>query len=88
MCFVQDGVLCSRVDVVCAVSFGFAGGVVRSAERLCQGELCYLGHRRKVSALCLLCEIYHRVDHPMNEHLHHLSQLVILKFQLLLMSQL
>ena len=26
--------------------------IVRSAERLCEGELCSLGHRRKVNALC------------------------------------
>ena len=28
-------------------------------------------NRRKVSVLCLLYEIYHRLDHPMNEYLHH-----------------
>ena len=44
--------------------------IVHSAERLCEGELCCLGHRRKVSASCLLYEIYHRVDHPMNEYLN------------------
>ena len=32
--------------------------VVRSAERLCEGELCS-GNRRKGSALCLLYKIYH-----------------------------
>ena len=31
----------------------------RSAERLCEGELCCLGHRMKGSPLCLLYEIYH-----------------------------
>ena len=36
--------------------------IVRSAERLCESELCCLGHKRKVSALCLLHKIYHRVD--------------------------
>ena len=28
--------------------------IIRSAERLCEGELCCLGHRRWVSALYLL----------------------------------
>ena len=28
------------------------------------------GDRSKVSALCLLYIIYHRVDHPMNEYMH------------------
>ena len=28
---------------------GFLDSVVRSAERLCDGKLCCLGHRRKVS---------------------------------------
>ena len=37
-----------------------------SVERLCEGELCCLGHRRMVSAL--LDKIYHRVDRPMNEY--------------------
>ena len=46
--------------------------VVISAERLCEGEYCCLGHRRKVSALSLLYEIYHRVNHPMNEYLRNL----------------
>ena len=41
-------------------------------ERLCEGVLCCLGHIRKVSALCLLYKIYHRVDHPMNKYLKHL----------------
>ena len=45
--------------------------VVRSAERLCEGELCSLGHRRKVSTLCLLYAIYHRADRPLQEYLHH-----------------
>ena len=39
--------------------------IVCSAERLCEGELCCLGHGRKESAFCLFYEIYHRVDHPM-----------------------
>ena len=36
-----------------------------------EGELCCLGYRRKVSGLSLLYEIYHRVDHPINEYLNH-----------------
>ena len=38
---------------------------------LCEGELCCLGHRRKFNALCLVFEIYHRVDHPIKEYLKH-----------------
>ena len=34
--------------------------VVRSEERLCEGELCCLGHRMKVNTLFLLHKIYHR----------------------------
>ena len=45
--------------------------IIRIAERLCEGELYCLGHRRKVSALCLIYKIYHRVDHPMNKHPKH-----------------
>ena len=45
--------------------------IVRSAERVCVGELCCLGHRRKVSAVGLLYKIYHRVDHPMTQYLKH-----------------
>ena len=45
--------------------------IVRSAEGLCEGELCSLAHRRKISALCLLYEIYYRVDHPMNGYLNY-----------------
>ena len=30
-----------------------------------------LRHRRKVSTLCLLPKICHRVDHHMSEYLHH-----------------
>ena len=36
---------------------GLQGSIVRSAER-CEGELCYLGHRRKANTLCLLYKIY------------------------------
>ena len=45
--------------------------IVGSAERLCEGELCCLRHRRKVSALCLLYRIYHRVYHRMKEYMKH-----------------
>ena len=38
---------------------------------LCESELYCLGHRRKVSALCFLNKIYHRVNQPMNENLNH-----------------
>ena len=44
-----------------------------SAERLCEGEICCLEHRRKVSVLCLLYKIYNIVDHPMNEYLNHFA---------------
>ena len=36
---------------------GLLDSVVRSAERLCEGELCCLGQRKKVSSLCLLYNI-------------------------------
>ena len=45
--------------------------IVCSAERLCEGKLCCLEHRRKVCALCLLYKTYHRMDHPMSEYLNH-----------------
>ena len=44
---------------------------VRSAERLCEGQLCCLTHRRKVSNLYLLSKIYHRVNEPMYGYLNH-----------------
>ena len=50
---------------------GTLDSFVPGAERLCEGELCCLGHIRKISALCLLCKIYHKVDHPMNKYLKH-----------------
>ena len=49
---------------------GFAS-IVSSVEKSCEGERCCSGHRRKVSALCLLYKIYHRVHYPMNEYLTH-----------------
>ena len=63
---------CATVWVSSAVShLGLLNSVVRSAERLCAGELCCLGHRRKVGTLCLFYNIFHRVGHPINEYLHH-----------------
>ena len=50
---------------------GLLNSIVRSTERSLEGELCYLGKRRKVSASRLLYEVYHRVDRPMNEYLYH-----------------
>ena len=50
---------------------GLLDSIVRSAEWLCEDELCCLGHTLKGSALCLLYEIYQRVDHPMNEYLNY-----------------
>ena len=45
--------------------------VAPSAERFYEGELCWLGHRRKLSAMCLLYENYDRADLPLHEYLHH-----------------
>ena len=45
--------------------------VVCSADKLCDGELSCLGHRKKVSVLCLLYKIYHRADHSSHEYLYH-----------------
>ena len=50
---------------------GLLDSILRSVERLCKCELYSLGHTRKISALCSLYKIYHRVDHPMNEYLYH-----------------
>ena len=57
------------VGIVGGVSFGLTYSIVHSAEGLCEGKLCCLGHRRKVSAMCLLYGINHRVNHQMNEYL-------------------
>ena len=65
---------------------GLLDNVVRSEEKLCGCELCCLGLRRNVSALCLLYVIYHREDHPMNEYLHFLLQLVVPEVQSLWMN--
>ena len=48
---------------------GLIDSIGRSVERLCEGELSCLAHRRKVRALCLLYKIYH-VDHHMNGYLN------------------
>ena len=50
---------------------GLLDSIVRNVERLCEGEVCCFGHRKKASALCLLYKVYHRVDCPMNEYLNH-----------------
>ena len=42
---------------------GLLDSAVRNAERLCEGGLCCLQHRKKVSDLCLIFEMYHRADH-------------------------
>ena len=47
--------------------------VVRTAERLCEGEDCFLGHKRKVGQCLVLTryDIYHRVCHPFHEYIQH-----------------
>ena len=60
--------------------------VVCNLEGLCEGELCSFRHRRKVSALCLLYEIYRRADHPLPEYFPILLHLVILEVHLLCVS--
>ena len=45
--------------------------VVRSAETLYEDGLCCLGHKKKVSALRLIYDIYHRVYNPLNGYLNH-----------------
>ena len=50
---------------------GSLDSIVRSAERLCEGEICCSEYRRKVSALCLLYKINHRENHPLNGYLNH-----------------
>ena len=57
--------------VVGRVSFGLTEYIYRSAERLCEGELCCVRHRRNVSVLCFLYKNYHTVDHPMNKYLNY-----------------
>ena len=58
----------------------FLDSIVRSAERLCEGELHRLRHRSKVSAFCLLHKTYHRVDHPINGHVYHFVTRILLSF--------
>ena len=53
ICFVLPGVLC---PVWMSSAFNWVS-VDRSAERLCEGQLCCLGHRRKVSTICLIYKI-------------------------------
>ena len=48
---------------------GLLDSIVRSAEKSSEGELCYLEHRKRFSALCLLCEIYYRVNYSTNKYL-------------------
>ena len=43
--------------------------IVRSAERLCEGELCCLEHRRKISAMCLLYKTHHSAGLPFHKYL-------------------
>ena len=43
---------------------GLLNSNVRSAESLCDGEICCLGHREKY----FLYKIYSREDHPANEN--------------------
>ena len=49
---------------------GLLRSIVRSVEKLCEGEVCCLGNRKKVSALCVLDKIYHRVDYHLNKYLN------------------
>ena len=61
---------CATVWMPSAESYlSLLDSVVRSAETLCEDELCCLGHRKKVNALCLLCNIYHIADYPLHEYL-------------------
>ena len=43
---------------------------VHSAQSLYEGQFHCLGHRRRVSALCLLYEFCHKTDHPLHEYMH------------------
>ena len=51
--------------------FGLLDSTVRSVERLYEGELYFLPHTKKVSALSLLYKIYHRLGNPINGYLNH-----------------
>ena len=61
------------VNVVGGVSFGLARFGVSFAvkKRLCEGALCCFGHRKKVRALHLVYEVYHTMDHTVNEYLNY-----------------
>ena len=50
---------------------GLLDSIVCSTERLCEGALGFLGHRRMFRLLGLLYKSYHRLDYPMNQHLNH-----------------
>ena len=54
-----------------SAQLGLLDSIVCGEERLCEGEIYYLEHRRKVSTLCLLYKIYHRAGHLINEYLNH-----------------
>ena len=71
ICFVQQGILCGMSSA--ESHLGLLDCIVRAAERLWEGELCCLGHRRKGIAMCLLYKIYHRADHFMNGYLNHFA---------------
>ena len=60
------------MDVSAESYLGLLDSAVCSAEWLYEGKLYCLGQRRKVSALCWLYKIYHRVDHLIHKYLHHL----------------
>ena len=65
---------CASVLMSSAESYlGLRGSIICSGERLCEGDLCYLGHRMKVSTLCFLHKIYYIADHPMHEYLQTFS---------------
>ena len=51
--------------------FGLLDSVVHSVEMLCEGAVCCLGRRKRVSVLCFLNKIYHRADNVLYEYLHH-----------------
>ena len=55
---------CAPMRMSAESHIGLLDSIVRSAERLCEGERCCLAHRRKVSNLSLLYKIYHRVNNP------------------------
>ena len=65
---------CATVFMSSAEShLGLLDSIVRSAKRFCENKLCCLEHRRKVSVLCLLYEIYHKLDHLMKWYLNNFA---------------